>query len=400
MRKTRKIKFEPAFRVVQLNKKVYDKLYKKNENKLNLNEIKKSFDSKEIFYKTKKFEERIKKNGNDFNKKNNTIYFFSLLTIFSVILFLGLTLLTHGFDFSLQIFNNRIWQYLIAIFGGGALGVAGLLLQKTTRNNLADVSILGIGSLNIIFISLYIFSYSTTSGIRNQELIRQTLPLITIASSILGTGIIYTLTKIGDNNSDKFIIVGIALQFLFEAISIAIINPSTSAAPRSVINFTIAQITNFTLGKFPDINFLATTIEWQSVTIISCITIGVLIAIVYFLRKKIDIIEVNEKLAISYGIRVELLKFVLYGLIALLAGIEAAMLGTVALLGILAPNIAKPIFGNKTGTNVFASFLIGGLLVMLATFVSVNLATNVPIGFLSTAIITPYFIFMILKRKK
>lgn len=140
------------------------------------------------------------------------------------------------------------------------MGVAGLLLQKTTKNNLADVSILGIGSLNIIFIALYIFSFSG-EGVRNQELIRQTLPLITIASSILGTGIIYALTKVGDNNSDKFIIVGIALQFLFEAISIAIINPTTSAAPRSTINFTISQITNFTLGKFPDINFLATTVQ-------------------------------------------------------------------------------------------------------------------------------------------
>lgn len=128
--------------------------------------------------------------------------------------------------------------------------------------------------------------------------------------------------------------------------------------------------------------------------------IALLVAVVWFLRKKIDIIEVNEKLAISYGIRVELLKFVLYGLVALLAGIEAAMLGTVALLGILAPNIAKPIFGNKTGTNVFASFLIGGCLVMLATFVSVNMATDVPIGFLSTAIIAPYFVFKILRKDK
>lgn len=109
--------------------------------------------------------------------------------------------------------------------------------------------------------------------------------------------------------------------------------------------------------------------------------------------------EVNERLARSYGIRIELLRITIYGLIAILAGIEAAMIGTIALLGILAPNLASLIFGNRSSTNIFASFLIGGLLVLLASFISVNLATDIPIGFLSTAIITPYFIYMIIRYR-
>ncbi|WP_391591952.1 Iron ABC transporter permease [[Mycoplasma] cavipharyngis] len=332
-------------------------------------------------------------------KKRNWINLIALHLIFAVLLFLGLTLLSNGFYFTLETFSIRIWQYLLAIMGGGALGVAGLLLQKTTKNNLADVSILGIGSLNIIFITLYIFSFGT-NVISNQASIRQLLPLITIAASILGTSIIYTLTKFGNNNVDKFIIVGIALQFLFEAVSIAILNPSVSTAPGSAIQFTINQITNFSLGKLPDINYLAQTATWRIMIIICSICIVVILLIIWTLRKKIDLIETSEKLALSYGIRVESLKLFLYLLIALLAGIEAAILGNFPLLGILAPNIAKPIFGSQTKTNLWTSFLIGAIMVMIATFVSVNLNTDIPIGFLSTAIITPYFIFIILKRNK
>lgn len=128
------------------------------------------------------------------------------------------------------------------------------------------------------------------------------------------------------------------------------------------------------------------------------VAILLIIGIIYFLRKKIDIIEINENLAKSYGIRVEFVKFLLYFLVAVLAGIEAALIGTIALLGILASSIAKFLFGNKTGINVFATFLIGATLVLFASFISVNLATDIPIGYLSTAIITPYFIYMIVKK--
>ncbi|MDQ0513789.1 iron complex transport system permease protein [Mycoplasmoides fastidiosum] len=345
------------------------------------------------------FQTDIVKKQQDAKRKKSIIHFISITIIFGVILFFGLTLLRQGFNFSLQIFSLRIWQYLIAIFGGGSLGVAGLLLQKTTKNNLADVSILGIGSLNIIFITIYIFSFRN-GDIRNQEIIRQVLPLITIGASILGTSIIYTLTKIGNNNLDKFIIVGIALQFLFEAISISILNPTISAAPGSTINFANSQIINFSLGKFPDINQLATSSRWRLTLIINFVVIVLIMGVIWVLRKKIDLIETSEKLGISYGVKVETLKLILYLLIALLAGIEAAILGTVALLGILAPNISKPLFGNQTKTNLFSTFIIGAIMVMLAAFVSVNLATDIPIGFLSTAIITPYFIFLILKRDR
>lgn len=126
--------------------------------------------------------------------------------------------------------------------------------------------------------------------------------------------------------------------------------------------------------------------------------ISLIVLIVYFLRQKIDLIELNEKLVQSYGVRLQYLKITIYFLIALLAGIEAAMVGTIALLGILAPNLAKLIFGNRSSTNILASFLIGGLLVLLAAFISVSLGTNIPIGFLSTAIVIPYFIYILIKK--
>ena len=89
----------------------------------------------------------------------------------------------------------------------------------------------------------------------------------------------------------------------------------------------------------------------------------------------------------------------MFMLVAILAGVEATILGTVALLGIIAPSIARLMFKNKFTSMSIASFIIGGILVMLASFISTNLGTGLPPGILSTAIAAPYFIFLIVRGK-
>lgn len=77
---------------------------------------------------------------------------------------------------------------LITFFGGGALAFAGVLLQKITKNNLAEVSILGIGSINIMFIFAYIFIFKGDAF--NGSITSSFLPVITIVASLIGTLII------------------------------------------------------------------------------------------------------------------------------------------------------------------------------------------------------------------
>ena len=110
------------------------------------------------------------------NKKyiKNTIIWISILTILASIAFLTLTFIkSTGFTLSDKWITSsgdsilgggsttkgsgplqrHFMQLLIAFFGGGALGLAGALLQKVTKNRLAEVSILGIGSL-IYYLSI------------------------------------------------------------------------------------------------------------------------------------------------------------------------------------------------------------------------------------------------------
>ena len=133
--------------------------------------------------------------------------------------------------------------------------------------------------------------------------------------------------------------------------------------------------------------------------IVGSVTIGLVIAFVVFLRKRIDLVEANEDLARSLGIKVEVMKFTIYLLVATLAAAEAVMVGAVALLGLIAPAIARILFKNKTGLLTFASFMIGGLMVMGAAIISITMGTQLPVGIMATTIVIPYFIYIIIRSK-
>ncbi|AHC39857.1 ABC transporter [Mycoplasma ovis str. Michigan] len=299
------------------------------------------------------------------------------------------------YDFSYKALNPRLWQYFLAIFSGGALGVSGLMLQKLTKNPLADISLLGIGSLNIIAISIFIF-LNFDGEKSSLPFLKAVLPIISLFASIFGTAIVYWLSK-KKKSSKSFVISGIVFQFLCEAISVAILSFITQNKDNS--QQISVEISNYSYGKLPDISNISIFPEWRISTIVSFLLIAIISITIWIFRRELELMEIGEDYATSQGIKVHRLRIMLFGAIALLAGIESALVGTISLLGIIAPHISIFLFGNKASSNVIASFIIGALLVVLATFLSVNLAQNVPIGIFSTAIITPIFLVLLLKNK-
>lgn len=291
--------------------------------------------------------------------------------------------------------QKRLLQVSIAFIGGGALAFAGTLLQKVTKNRLAEVSILGIGSINILFIYLYAKMVgveafgSGTMGIL--------MPVLLIACSIFGTILIWAISRSKKSNKNTFVIVGIAIQLLAEAISVVVVNPSKVAKGDEVV---WNKIQAYTLGKvrndIREVN--GNSIPWWLI-IAALVSIVLILFVAFMIRRKIDTYETSEEIAETSGINTKRLRLVIFILVALLAGIAAAVLGSIALLGIIAPSIARMIFKNRFFPLAIASFIIGGLLVTGASWLVMNLGWDLPVGILSTAIVIPYFLFLVIKEK-
>ena len=355
---------------------------------------------------------------------NNFIKWTSILIILGTISFLIMTYMkSTGFSFfdkwtnssSNSIFGGSskagagalqksTMQVILAFVGGGALGLAGALLQKVTKNRLAEVSILGIGSLNILFI--YIYATSLKEKAFGNTVWAALMPVFLIFVSIIGTLFVWMVSRSKKANKNTFVIVGIAMQLLVEALSVIIVNPtkltksSGSGGHSSEGKIIWGKIKGYTLGDIRnDIgNDKANATPWWLILLVIALVLVVFVTI-FFIRRKIDTYETSEELAISTGINVKRLRLVIYLLVAVLAGGASAILGTVALLGIIAPSIARMLFKNRMWQMALASFFIGGIMVAAASFVSLNLELGLPVGILSTAIVIPYFIFLMVKEK-
>ena len=284
------------------------------------------------------------------------------------------------------------------------MGIAGSLLQKVTRNKLAEVSILGIGSINILFI--YIYATSLKNKAFNGSIWSIFMPVFLIIVSIIGTIFVWIISRSKKANKNTFVIVGIAIQLLVEALSVIVVNPTkltkntTSGGGTSGGKQIWNKIRGYTLGDIRnDIgNPKANSNSWWLIILVISICILVLFAI-FILRKKIDTYETSEEITTTTGISVKWLKFTIYILVSLLAGSASTILGTVTLLGIIAPSISRLLFKNKMWKMSLASFFVGGIMVCLASFVSLQLNIGLPIGILSTAIVIPYFLFLMIKEK-
>lgn len=300
--------------------------------------------------------------------------------------------------------QKHVLQILVTVLGGGALGVAGALLQKVTKNRLAEVSILGIGSLNILFIYIYVMALKGSAF--GGTIWAYMMPVFLIIVSVVGTLFVWAISRSRKANKNTFVIVGIALQLLIEGISVVVVNPTklnstTSSGGRASEGKRIwHKIQGYTLGDVRnDIgNETANYVPWWLIYLAAAVIVIVIVTI-FFMRKKIDTFETSEELAISTGINVKKTRLVMYILVALLAGVSSAILGTVALLGIIAPSIARLLFKNKMFPLTIASFLIGGFMVEIASFVSLNWGFGIPVGILSTAIVIPYFIYLMIREK-
>lgn len=333
-------------------------------------------------------------------KKN--ILMFTIISIFlSLLVFLMLSFFKGEFGYILtgvqhgvldkvetvNLWEDRLKVIIISIMSGGALGLAGSLLQKVTKNNLADISIIGIGSINIIFITGYVLLFGNKAF--GGGAAAAMLPVVTLFASVLGTGIVYMFSRSNKSSNNKFIIVGIAMQLLFEALAVVFVNPTKTVTDPQQVEL-LSKIKDYTVGMINQ-----DTSWWLIIT--ASTVIGIVFSGVILLRRQIDLIETNEDLATALGVKVERMKITIYILVALLAAAEAVLAGTIALLGILAPAIARKMFKNKTSLIAPASFLIGAILVCGASYISLTWDTQIPIGILSTTIVIPYFIYIIIR---
>lgn len=275
----------------------------------------------------------------------------------------------------------RTPRVLMAFLVGGALAASGVVMQSVLRNPLASSYTLGVSS-------------GASLGAAFVILLNFTLPFAEIYSLPLA-GFVFGLGTV-------FLAMGLAAKFdrNMENNTIILVGMVLSLFVNAILTLMIAlepdrmkQLSFWQMGSF-------SSIYWSNVkAVFPVILIGVLILMRY--TREMDLLTFGEEEALSAGVELHKMKFLMIGISALLTGAAVAFSGTIGFVDLIAPHVVRRIFGPRHKLVLPASVLFGGTFMVLADMISRTILAprEIPVGAVTALVGAPFFAYIYFKRK-
>ncbi|WP_171240966.1 iron ABC transporter permease [Ruegeria sp. HKCCA5491] len=273
------------------------------------------------------------------------------------------------------VFDLRLPRALFAAVIGAGLGVVGVVLQTTTRNDLADPFLFGLSSGAA---AGAVFVITVTGDILGFW----TLPLAAFCGGLVASGIVLALVHgLRTSAPEKLILAGLAVSFLFSAITNYLIFAGDSRAAHSVIFWMLGG-----LG-------LA---RWETFPLVCA---GMFLILMYTLWRSrwLDALLTGDLTAATLGVPVQALRFRMFFVAALATAVFVSVAGVIGFVGLMVPHIARGIAGPLHNRLVPAAAIVGAALLTGSDILSRLLLApqELPVGIVTTSI-GSVFVFLLL----
>ena len=274
------------------------------------------------------------------------------------------------------IYDLRFPRILIAIFGGAATAVSGVLLQAVMKNPLADPGIIGVSSgasLTAVLITAFVPTlYFFT-------------PLFAFLGGMIAFLLVYSLSWKGGLSPLRIILVGVAVNAMFTGLMSAF-NSGTGSNYSGVASIVNANITMKTWDDFQ--------------TLLLYVVIGLIASI--FVLGQCNLLSLEDKTARSLGVNVTRSRIVISVIAVLLASISTAIIGPISFLGLIVPHIARLLVGSNHKVLVPYSILLGAFTLLLADTLGRTIAApyEISAAIIMSVVGGPFFILLLRRSRQ
>ena len=123
---------------------------------------------------------------------------------------------------------------------------------------------------------------------------------------------------------------------------------------------------------------------------------------IFRFSRKLDIIQLGESEAYRLGIDVKKLKFSVIISSSIIVGISVSISGMIGFVGLIVPHLIRLIGGVNHNYLLPSSALGGAILMVISDLISRTIVqpAELPIGLITSAIGSPFFLWLILKTKR
>jgi len=274
------------------------------------------------------------------------------------------------------VWDIRIPRVIVSLLVGANLGLAGVLIQLSTRSPLGDPNLFGIGGGAAIFLA------TISAGIISTGQFGVFVGCI--ASSLIVALFLAKLVSTADLSPIKLSIMGIAVGALTITIGTSVISHG-QVFPTQVIGLVA--------GSFTSSNW--TVVYYLLPTFIICGFISVIFS------QKFYPIMLGDILSRSLGVNPLKTRAITMGLVGILSGASVYAAGLVGFVGLTSPHIAKTLIGKTPINLIIGSCMIGALTTLFADQVARLLFAPIelPVGMATTIIGAPMMMYLAAKLK-
>lgn len=271
------------------------------------------------------------------------------------------------------IYDLRLPRILIAMVGGAATAVAGVLLQAAIRNPLADPGIIGV-SAGASFAAVLVTAFF--------PMLLFFTPVFAFAGGLVAFGLVYSLSWRGGLSPLRIILVGVAVGAMFTGLMSAF-DSGTGSTMSGVASLVDANITMKTWDDFATLAVYA--------------AIGLALALL--MAKRCDLLALEDKTARSLGLNVDRARIATSAAGVLLASVSTAIIGPISFLGLLVPHIARILVGTSHRVLIPYAIVLGAFTLLLTDTIGRTVAAPYEISAAVIMSIVGGPLFIVLLRK-
>ena len=292
---------------------------------------------------------------------------------------LTLKSLLSGDTMSIMVFKRlRLPRALMGVIGGFGLSISGYIYQLIFKNPLASPDIVGVSSGASAGAALAIVAVSAS------------VPVISISAFIGAvTALIITLLTaylVPGRNSYTIVLAGIAIHSVAQTILMFL---KLAADPEKQL----ASIEYWIMGSLNGISR-----DSLAIPFLTTLAGFIIMAMLY---RQVLILSTSEEEAVSLGVNVAILRFIILMLATLVVSSIICVTGLISFIGLIAPHIARLITKRNDIFTYITSGFTGAILLTLADILARSVSSSeLPVSIFTSLLGAPLLIILLIRANK
>ena len=280
------------------------------------------------------------------------------------------------------LWDIRLPRTLAALILGGALALAGYLLQSFFHNPIAGPFVLGISSgAKMVVALVMVFFMGRAIRVSSAGLI-----IAAFLGAMISMGFVLLMSR-RVNHMSMLVVSGVMIGYICSAITELVVAFANDAD--------IVNLHNWSRGSFSGIT-------WDHVTVMAGVTSVTFVA-VFLMAKPLSAYQLGEAYAKNMGVNIRLLRSLLVILSSILSACIVAYAGPISFVGVAVPHLIKSFLGTtKPILMIPACFLGGSLFCLFCDLLARNLLapTELSISTVTAVFGAPVVLWVMIKRNK